>query len=172
MTVPRILAGACVTSYLLAMCLPSLTYQNAQVRGWELAYICAMLSFAQSMDLGDRAPFIFGTVSNLLFLGGITFFLGRTFWRWSWPHDAMASIRMSHDCANGIDALTPEVVAICLISVTCLIFSVFSASFASLWQSPLHVGFFLWILSPILLLLGSLNKWWQQGSVRVPDDSG
>jgi hypothetical protein len=132
------------------MCLPSLTYQNAQVRGWELAYICAMLSFAQSMDLGDRAPFIFGTVSNLLFLGGITFFLGRTFWRWSWPHD----------------------VAICLISVTCLIFSVFSASFASLWQSPLHVGFFLWILSPILLLLGSLNKWWQQGSVRVPDDSG
>src|SRR5271169_2685407 len=28
--------------------------------------------------------------------------------------------------------------------------------FASLWQSPLHVGFYLWILSPILLLLGSL----------------
>jgi hypothetical protein len=148
MTVPRILGCACVTSYLLAMCLPSITYQNSGLRGWELAYMCGLLSFAQSMNLGDRAPFIFGTLANLLFLFGITFFLGRNFWRWSWPHD----------------------IAICLISVTCLIFSVFSASFAALWQSPLLVGFYLWILSPTLLLLGSLNKCWRQWTVTAPHD--
>jgi hypothetical protein len=148
MTVPRILGAGCVTSYLLAMCLPSLKYQNSVLRGWELTYTCGQLSFAQSMGLGDRAPFIFGTLSNLLLLVGITFFLGRTFWRWSWPHD----------------------VAICLISVTCLIFSVFSASFAALWQTPLLIGFYLWILSPILLLLGSLNKCWRQWTVIVPND--
>jgi|SRR5271166_1550084 len=134
MSIPRILGAASVVSYLLAMCLPSIAYENSILAGWEVTYFCALFSFAQSMELGDRGPFIFGTLSNLLFLFGITFFLGRLFFRWSWLRDVVP----------------------CLISATSLLCSVACVSIAGMWRTGLLFGFYLWILSPMLLFLGSL----------------
>jgi hypothetical protein len=105
MPIPRILAVACVVTYLLAMCLPAVVAKGYDttylLRGWEVTYICGLFSFAPSMDLGDRAPFIVGTLSNLLFLFCITLFLARVLWHRSWPH----------------------YVVICGISAVCLVFS-------------------------------------------------
>jgi hypothetical protein len=148
MLIPRILAAACVVTYLLAMCLPSIAYKPAGrvssttylLHGWEVTYISGLSSFAPSMDLGDRAPFSVGTLSNLLFLFCITLFLVRVFWHRSWPH----------------------YVVICWISAVCFIFSVVSVSIAGMWLYSLLPGFYLWILSPILLFIGSLNKCLQQ----------
>jgi len=132
-----------VATYLLAMFLPSVAYQNYLFHGWEVTYLCGLLSFAQSMDLGDRTPFIVGTLSNLLFLFGITLFLGRIFLHWSWPRD----------------------IVICLISAPSLVFSVISASMASMWQNNLLVGSYFWVMSTTLLLLGSLYNFLRQRKV-------
>ena len=60
MLIPRILAAACVVTYLLAMCLPAVAAKGYHtiylLHGWEVTYICGLFSFAPSMDLGDRAP--------------------------------------------------------------------------------------------------------------------
>jgi hypothetical protein len=147
MLIPRILGTAGVVAYLLAMCLPAVVakgYHTAYLlHGWEVTYGCGLFSFAPSMDLGERAPFIFGTVSNLLFLFCIIWFLVRLFRRRSWPHD----------------------VVICWISGVCLVFAAVSISIAGRWLNSLLVGSYLWILSPLLHLLGSLNKCWQRHKV-------
>ena len=142
MLIPRILAVASVVAYLLAMCLPAVavapkSYPTTYLfYGWVVTYICGSSSFAPSMDLGERAPFIVGTISNLLFLFCITLFLLRVFWHRSWPH----------------------FVVICCISAVCLVFSVVSVSLAGKLIDGLLVGFYLWILSPILLLLGAFRS--------------
>jgi hypothetical protein len=147
MLISRILAAACVVTYFLAMCLSAVAAKGYHtiylLRGWEVTYVCGLFSFAPSMDLGERAPFIVGTLSNLLFLFCLTLFQVRVFWHRSWPH----------------------YVVICWISAVCLVFSVVSVSIASMWLDSLLVGSYLWILSPILLLLGALNKLLQQQKV-------
>ena len=140
MSIPRILGALCVTSYLLAMFLPSISYRNGILPGWEVTYLSGLFSFAESMELVDRAPFIVGTLANFLFLSGVTIFLGRVFFRWSWPHDFV----------------------ICSISATSLICSVVSVSIAGMLRTDLLAGSYLWILSPILLLLGSLFACWER----------
>ena len=139
MSIARILGGLCVTSYLLAMFLPSIAYQNGVLPGWEVTYLSGLLSFAESMELGDRAPFIVGTLANFLFLFGVTIFLGRVFFRWSWPHGLV----------------------ICSIPATSLICSVVSISIAGMLRTELLVGSYVWILSPTLLFLGSLFACWE-----------
>jgi hypothetical protein len=140
MSISRILGGLCITSYLLAMFLPSIAYRNGILPGWEVTYLSGLFSFAESMELGDRAPFIVGTLANFLFLFGVTIFLGRVFFRWSWPHDSVT----------------------CSISATSLICSVVSVSIAGMLQTELLVGSYVWILSPTLLFLGSLFACWEQ----------
>jgi hypothetical protein len=89
MLIPRILAAACVVMYLLAMCLPAVVAKGYHttylLHGWEVTYMCAILSFAPSMNLVEKASFIVGTLSNVLFLFGIAQFLGREFWHWPRP---------------------------------------------------------------------------------------
>src|ERR1700730_2860157 len=67
---PRTLGIVCVGMYLLAMCLPAIAsksyYRTYLLDGWEVTYMCAVLSFAPSMNLGERAPFI--VLSHLLWL--------------------------------------------------------------------------------------------------------
>ena len=144
MLIPRILGVAGVVAYLLAICLPAIAAKSYNttylLHGWEVIYVCGLFSFAPSMDLGERAPFIIGTLSNLLFLFCITFFLVRLFGRRSWPHD----------------------VVICWVSGVCLVLTVVSISIAGIWLERLLVGSYLWISSPILLFLGSLSKCWQR----------
>ena|ERR1700719_2940501 len=61
---PRTLGIVCVGMYLLAMCLPAIAaksyYKTYLLHGWEVTYMCAVLSFAPSMNLGERASFIVG----------------------------------------------------------------------------------------------------------------
>jgi len=147
MLIPRILAAACVVMYLLAMCLPAVLAKGYRstflLHGWEVTYLCGLCSFAPEMDLGDRAPFIVGTLANLLFLFCMTLFLVRVFWYRSWPH----------------------YVVICWISAVCLVFSVVSVSIADMWLDSLLLGSYLWILSPIFLLVGGLIGCLQQQNV-------
>jgi hypothetical protein len=116
------------------MFLPSIAYQNGILPGWEVTYLSGLFSFAESMELDNRAPFIAGTLANFLFFFGVTIFLGRVFFRWSWPRDSV----------------------ICSISATSLICSVVSVSIAGMLQTEMLVGSYVWILSPALLFLGSL----------------
>ena len=73
MLIPRILGAAGVVAYLLAMCLPAVVakgYQTAYLlHGWEVIYVCGLFSFAPSMGLDERAPFIVVTVSDCGLLG-------------------------------------------------------------------------------------------------------
>jgi hypothetical protein len=73
--ISRILGAASVGTYLLAMCLPAIAaksyYKTYLLHGWEVTYMCAILSFAPSMNLVEKASFIVGTLSNVLFLFGI-----------------------------------------------------------------------------------------------------
>lgn len=137
MLIPRILGIVCLATYLLAMCLPAVaakTYYKAYLlHGWEVTYMCAVLSFAPSMNLDEKASFIVGTVSNVLFIFGAVLFLGRQFWHWS---------------------RTPYFF-ICWISTGCFVFSVVSVSIAVMSHNRFLVGFYLWVVSAILLFLGS-----------------
>jgi hypothetical protein len=147
MFIPRILGAACVVAYFLAMWLPAVATKGYDTTylldGWEVTYVCGLFSFAPSLDLGDRAPFILGTLSNLLFLFCITLFLIRLFWGRSWPH----------------------YMVICWISGVCVVFAAVSISIAGMWLGSLLVGSYLWILSLILLFLGSLDRCWQRPKV-------
>ena len=93
MLIRRILGIGCVGTYLLAMCLPAIAaksyYKTYLLHGWEVTYMCALLSFAPSMNLVEKAQFIVGTFSNVLFVFGIALFLGREFWHWSRPRYAV-----------------------------------------------------------------------------------
>jgi len=137
MLISRMLGAASVGTYLLAMCLPAIAaksyYKTYLLHGWEVTYMCAILSFAPSMNLVEKASFIVGTLSNVLFLFGIALFLGREFWHWS----------------------RPRYVVICWISAVCLIFSIVSVSIAGTSQNSFFIGFYLWIMSPTLLLIGT-----------------
>jgi hypothetical protein len=137
MLIRRILGIGCVGTYLLAMCLPAIAaksyYKTYLLHGWEVTYMCALLSFAPSMNLVEKAQFIVGTFSNVLFLFGIALFLGREFCHWSRPRYAV----------------------ICWISAVCLVCSVVSVSIAGTSQNSFLIGFYLWIVSPILLLIGT-----------------
>ena len=137
MLIPRILGAVCLSAYLLAMCVPAVaakTYYKAYLlHGWEVTYMCAVLSFAPSMDLSEKASFIVGTVSNVLFLFGAVLFLGRQFWHWS----------------------RPRYFVICWIPAVCLVCSVVSAFIAGMSQNTFLIGFYLWIVSPILLFTGA-----------------
>ena len=83
------------------------------------------------MNLVEKAQFIVGTFSNVLFVFGIALFLGREFWHWSRPRYAV----------------------ICWISAACLVCSVVSVSIAGTSQNSFLIGFYLWIVSPTLLLI-------------------
>jgi hypothetical protein len=76
MRIPRILAAASVISYLLAMCLPAVAAKGYDtiylLHGWEVTYVCGLFSFAPSMVLVERTPFMVGILSNLLFLTCVT----------------------------------------------------------------------------------------------------
>jgi hypothetical protein len=86
----KILGAACIAAYLLAMCLPAVVTKGYHttylLHGWEVTYICGLFSFAPSMNLEDRAPFILGTLSNLLFLFGLTLFVVGVLLHRSRPH--------------------------------------------------------------------------------------
>jgi hypothetical protein len=93
MLIPRILGAAGVVVYLLAMCLPAIGTKGYDrtylLPGWEVTYVCGLFSFAPSMYLGERAPFIVGTVANLLFLDCLILSLVGRFWRRPWPQDVV-----------------------------------------------------------------------------------
>ena len=149
MPIPRILGAAGVVAYLLAMCLPAIDtkgYDRTYVLpGWEVTYVCGLFSFAPSMDLGERAPFIVGTLANLLFLVCVILFLVGRFWRSSWPQD----------------------VVICWISGVCLVLAVVSISIASKVLDGLLFGTYLWISSPMLVFAGSLIECWRRRKGRT-----
>jgi hypothetical protein len=144
MLIPRILGATGVVAYLLAMCLPAIDAKGYNrsylLAGWEVTYVCGLFSFAPSMDLGERAPFIVGTLSNLLFLACVILFLVGRFWRRSWPYD----------------------VVICWVSGVCLVLAVVSISMAGKVLDGLLVGAYLWISSPILVFAGSLIECWRR----------
>ena len=149
MLIPRILGAAGVVAYLLAMCLPAVVAKGYDktypLAGWEVTYVCGLFSFAPSMDLVERAPFIVGTLSNLLFLSCVILFLSGRFWRRSWPQD----------------------VVICWVSGVCLVLAVVSISVAGKYVDGFLVGAYLWISSPILVFLASLYECWQRHKRRA-----
>jgi hypothetical protein len=146
----KILGAACIAAYLLAMCLPAIAARGYHttylLHGWEVTYICGLFSFAPSMNLEERAPFILGTLSNFLFLFSIVLFVVRVLLRRPWP----------------------RYVVICLISAAGLVFSVISVLIAGMWVDRLLGDSYLWIASPILLFLGSLNECVQKGKAGSP----
>ena len=117
--------AASLGAYLLAMCLPAVvakTYcKTYLLRGWEVTYMCAVLLFAPSMDLSEKASFIVGTVSNVLFLFGAVLFLGRQFWHSS----------------------RPRYLVIRWIAAVCLVCSAVSAFIAGISQNTFLIGFYL-----------------------------
>ena len=149
MPIPRILGAAGVVAYLLAMCLPAIDTKGYDrsylLPGWEVTYVCGLFSFAPSMDLGERAPFIVGTLANLLFLVCAILFLVGRFWRRPWPQD----------------------VVICWISGVCLVLAVVSISIAGKVLDGLLFGAYLWISSPMLVFAGSLIECWRRRKGRT-----
>jgi hypothetical protein len=140
MVISRILGTASLTAYLLAMWLPSIasktSYKTYLLQGWEAAYMSGVLAFAASMELADKAQFIVGTLANLIFLLGITSFLGRVFWSWSWPANF---VMLSFSAAS-------------------VVLSIASATLAVISQNSLLLGAYIWLAGPILLLSGNLNR--------------
>ncbi|MBV8329930.1 MAG: hypothetical protein JOZ61_05620 [Verrucomicrobia bacterium] len=149
MLIPRLLGAAGVVAYLLAMCLPAVVAKRYDktylLAGWEVTYVCGLFSFAPSMDLVERAPFIVGTLSNSLFLVCVILFLAGRFWRRSWPQD----------------------VVICWVSGVCLVLAVVSISIAGKYVDGFLVGAYLWISSLILVFLASLYECWQRHKRRA-----
>jgi hypothetical protein len=136
MPIPQTVGIAALALYLLALWLPAVAMQASFLHGWEVAYMCGILSFASSMDAGSRAPLVAGTLANLLFLFGVIFYLGRNFWHWSWP-------------------LYPYLCWICAGSVFC---GAASLLMAGMSHEQFFTGAYLWLSSLVLLLLGSTER--------------
>ena len=85
MLIPQTVGIAALILYLLALWLPAVAVEASILHGWEVAYMCGILSIASSMDSETRIPLVAGTLANALFLFGVICYLGRNFWHWSWP---------------------------------------------------------------------------------------
>lgn len=124
MLIPRILAVVCVVTYLLSMCFPAIAarsyYTVYILRGWEVAHFCGLFSFAPSMSLAERATFIVGIISNLLFLFCATSFLVRVFSHRFWLSYGM----------------------ICWVCAASFAFAVVSVLIGSMWFESLLIGFY------------------------------
>ena len=89
MLIPRTLGAVCLAAYFAgdvpSGCCRGTYYKIYLLHGWEVTNMRAVLSFAALMDFSEKASFIVGTVSNVLFLFRAVLFLGRQFWHWPRP---------------------------------------------------------------------------------------